>query len=142
MRWLLGVLVLAGCATVAVSPEVARLQAWSDSFEPGWQVRTGWADQGYLASMRCEPSRTASFFMGGGCAYTGAQIWLRDEVVGTKCADLLVASLFARRFSGIPFTFAQKHVSKETVELLKARGWTEDDIRGAAQSCPTNLAVR
>jgi len=90
--------------------------------------------------MRCEPARGASFFLGGGCAYTGTQIWLCEEVVATKCADVVIASLFARRRSGIPFTFCPRSTStKETVAILHNFGWSDEEIRAAAATCPTQL---
>jgi len=77
---------------------------------------------------------------GGSCAYTDAQIWLRDEAVATKCADVLIVSLYARRQSGIPLTFGQRHVDNETVKLLVERGWTEDTVKPAWASCPRVLS--
>lgn len=141
MKRLALVLLFAGCATmrplVPQAPEVARLQDFADSIQPGWRVESGWAQQGYLASM-VEMNPGYPMWM----RWQRPTIYVRDEVVGTKCADVLIAAMFARRLSGIPFNFAPKHVSKETREILVARGWTEAEIAAAAQSCPSSIAAR
>src|SRR5436190_1157513 len=124
---IVAVALLAGCATIPSpsSPEVARLQAFADSFQRGWEVRTGWADPGHLGTMIGAPVSGIDRWLnlGGQCvgcpvAYTNPTIYLRDEIVGTRCADLVIASMFARRQERIPFTFAERHVAKETVKLL------------------------
>ena len=144
-------LVIAGRASVYVqAPEVVRLQALADSFEPGWQVKVWpadgfpWNAPGYLATMAGAPvTGTAKWLnMGGSCvgcahAYDTPRIYLRDEALAkTRCADLAIAGLFARRQEGIQFTFAERHVAKEAVKLLARRGWADGDIRSAQASCP------
>jgi len=122
-------LALFGCATIPVTPpEVTRLQAFADSIESGWRIRVGWANRGYLASMVVAVETAWQ-----------RDIWVRDEVIGTPCAELVVAGLFARRDSHIPMTFGQRHVDKEAVKLLARRGWSSDQLRIAQASCPDNL---
>ena len=144
---LVTILVFAGCASVpSTAPEVAHLQALADSIQPGWRVEPGWSQRGYLGTMVGAPvSGPARWLNAGnpcvGCpTYMWPTIYLRDEVVGTKCADVIIAGLFARHQSKIPFTFGQPHVNKETVKLLVERGWTEDTVKSAWGACPTVLS--
>ena len=131
MKRLVIVLALAGCASMQppVSPEVARLQAFADSIEPGWQIKTGWANPGYLASMVGHK----------GSIMPGPTIYLRDEVVGTGCADVLIASLFARQQLWIPQGFGRAEVDKRVRELMADHGWTDAQINAAWRACPTSL---
>jgi len=148
MKRLALVLLLAGCASmrpIDMSPDVRRLEAFAASFQRGWRVEvwpaeTPWNAPGYLVTMVGQPGGYYRWFSGDSVNfYTGPTIYLRDqELAATRCADLAIAQLFARRQERIPFTFAQQHVAKEAVKLLVARGWTDADVRAARASCPTN----
>ena len=132
------VLALLGCAsTRSIPPELVQLQTLVDDIEPGWRVDANaeWARHrpGYVAGLVV---LRGIFDVGSTARKT---VWLRSELVGTRCAELIVAGLFARRDSHIPFSFGQREVDKQTRELLEGRGWSEDDIRDARDSCPANL---
>ena len=142
------VLTLSGCtATMSVSQELGPLQVFVDSIEPGWKVDTNseWARHrpGYVAGLVGRPNalsrRGVPLFTQTGASWIPPTVWLREELVGTRCAELIVAGLFARRDSNIPFSFGKREVAKQTRELLEARGWSGDDIRNARASCPTDL---
>ena len=49
-----------------------------------------------------------------GSLYPGPTIYLRDEVVGTRRADVVIASLFARKNSWTLYGFGHKEVDKQT----------------------------
>jgi len=87
---------LAGCATAAVqSPEVAPLQALADSIQPGYLIKTGRADRGYLGTMIGALVSGPARWLNAGNPCAGCPTDLRDEVVGTKCGEVIVVSRFA-----------------------------------------------
>ena len=142
------ILALSGCATArSVPSELAPLQSLIDSIEPGWRIDTNieWARHrpGYVAGLVGRPNALSRqgvpFFTQTGASWIPPTVWLRQELVGTRCAELIVAGLFARRDSHIPFSFGQREVAKQTRELLEARGWSGEDIRTARASCPAEL---
>jgi hypothetical protein len=137
---------LAGCATAAVqSPEVAPLQALADSIQSGYPIKTGRADRGYLGTMIGALVSGPARWLNAGNPCAGCPtdmyptIYLRDEVVGTNCGEVIVVSRFARRKTHIPITFGQREVDKQTRELLSERGWTDDQINSAWKSCPSSI---
>jgi hypothetical protein len=141
---------LSGCASAStMSPDVARLQSFAHSFQPGWRVEvlpadTPWTAPGHLATMVGRPVTGVRRWLNLGLPCVGCPIWnmtptiylQSDALAQTRCADLAIASLFTRRQEGIPFTFAEQHVAKEAVKLLIQRGWSDKDIKAARASCP------
>jgi hypothetical protein len=127
---LLAAALLAGCATAAppaLSPQLEEHQRLANALQPRVRVHGGWAPEDNLGLVE-----TAPFWKAG---FGGANIWLREDIVGTPCGQYVIASLLALREQSRSL---KNHgpVQEEAIKSLHAIGWTEDAARAAAASCP------
>lgn len=118
----------AGCATAApqaLSPQLEENQKLANALRPRVLVHGGWAPEDYLGIVQPMP-----FWKKG---FGGLDIWLRGDIVGTQCAQYVIASLLALREHP---SADGSTVNEEAVRRLMAIGWTAQAAEAARASCP------
>ena len=127
---LLAAVLLAGCATAApqaLSPQLEEHQRLANALHPRVQVQGGWAPEDNLGVVQTVP-----FWRGG---FGGITISLRGDIVGTQCGQYVIASLLALRERNRSL-MDRGTLDEEAIKSLVAIGWSEQNARSAAASCP------